>query len=236
MFCLFCFILRVYVRLLIFSSFYVFVSECLYYCAATLWLFTVSAYTSLLRVSYSFSIWISVLVFGYIVTHWTCICTSLDPCFSLSSLWMPLPVFGKIVTDCPCIVSFLDLHFYLCFSLSVSVSAYITAKSACICTSFYGCFSLTFCLSMCIPVAECINIHSWCICTSLNPCFSLSFYVIVYICVRLYCHWLYVYIGTSLIPRFCLSSLCLSQCPGILLTICMYLSKRVQVAQCVIEL
>ena len=54
-----------------FSSFYVFVSECLYHCVATLWLVTVSAYTSLLRVSYSFSLWISVLVFGYIMSHWS---------------------------------------------------------------------------------------------------------------------------------------------------------------------
>ena len=107
-----------------------------------LWLI-VPAYTSLLRVSYSLSLWISLLVFGsYIVTHWTCICTSLDPCFSLSSVWMLLSVFGNIVIDCPCIVSSLDLHFYLFFSLSVWVSAYITANSACICTSIYPCFSL----------------------------------------------------------------------------------------------
>ena len=48
------------------------------------------AYTSLLRVSYSFTLWISVLVFGYIETHCTCICTSLHPYLSLFSLWMPL--------------------------------------------------------------------------------------------------------------------------------------------------
>ena len=101
----------------------------------------VSAYTSLLRVSYSLSLWISVLVFGgYIVTH--CICTSLDPCFSLYSLWMLLPVFGNIITDCPYIVSSFAVHFYPCFSLFVSLSAYITANSACICTSLYPCFSV----------------------------------------------------------------------------------------------
>ena len=107
-----------------------------------LWLI-VSAYTSLLRVSYSLSLWISVLVFGgYIVTHWTCICSSLDPCFSLSSLWMLLSVFGNIVTDCPYTVLSLDMHVCLCFSLAVSICAYSTANSACICTSLYPCFSL----------------------------------------------------------------------------------------------
>ena len=107
-----------------------------------LWLI-VSAYTSLLRVSYSLSLWISVLVFGgYIVTHCTCICSSLDPCFSLSFLWMLLSFFGNIVTDCPYIVLSLDMHFCLCFSLAVSICAYSTANSACICTSLYPCFSL----------------------------------------------------------------------------------------------
>ena len=219
-----------------FLSFSLFVSECLYRCSAISWLITVSAYTSLLRVSYSLSLWISVLVFGYIVTHWTCICTSLDPCFSLSSLWMPLSVFGNIVTDFPCIVLSLDLHFYLCFSLSVSVSAYITAKSACICTSFYGCFFLTFCLSVCIPVAECIIMHSWCICTSLNPCFSISFSIIIYVCVRLYCHWLYRILVRLLFHVFVSLYLCLSQCPGVLSVICMYVNKRIQLAQCLIAL
>ena len=121
--------LRVYVRLFISLSFSFFVSECVYHSPAMLRLI-VSAYTSLLRLSYSRSLWISILVFGgYTVTHWTCVCTCLDPCFSLSSLWMPLSGFGKIVTDCPCIVSCLNPHFCLC--LSVSVSAYITTNFAC---------------------------------------------------------------------------------------------------------
>ena len=109
------FILLLYVRL--FISLSLFVSECLYHCAATLWLITVSAYTSLLRISSSLSLWISVLVLGYIVTHWTCICTSLDPCFSLSSLRVPLSIFGNIGTHCSCIISSsFDPHFDLYFS------------------------------------------------------------------------------------------------------------------------
>ena len=175
--------MHVYVRL--FLSF--FVSKCLYTCPAILWLI-VSAYTCLLRVSYSLSLWISVVVLGgYIVTHWTCICTFLDPCFSLSSLWMPLSGFGKIVTDCPCIVSCLNPHFCLCFSLSVWVSAYITANFAC--TLLYPYFSLIFFLWMCIPVSEYIIIQSWCISMSFDPCFSHSFSMIVYVCIRIYCHW-----------------------------------------------
>ena len=118
------------------------------------------------------------------IYYYSCAYTSLDrgyfsPCghVFLSSLWMALSVFGYIVTDCPCIGSSLDRHFYLCFSLSVSViSTYITANSTCICTSLYLCFPLTFCLSMCIPVSEYIIIHSWCMYTSFDSCFSLSFH------------------------------------------------------------
>ena len=131
------------------SSFSLLVSECLYHCAATLWLITVSAYTSLLFVSYSLSVWISILVFGYILTHWTRICTSLDPCLFLSSLWVPLSVFGNIVNDFPWIISSsFDPYFDLSFCLSVSVFAYMTANSACICTSLYSCFSLSHCFSL----------------------------------------------------------------------------------------
>ena len=82
---------------------------------------------------------------------------------------------------------------FLSMFLSVSVNAWITSNIACICVSLYPCFSLSFCLWMCIPVSEYIIIYSWCICTALDPCFCLSFSVIVYICVRLYCHWLYGY-------------------------------------------
>ena len=126
---------------------------------------------------------------------------------------------------------------FLCMFLSLSVNACITANIACVCTSLYPCFSLSLCVWMCIPVSDYIIIHSWCICTYLDPCFSLSFSVIVYICVRLYCHWLYVYRYVSYSTFLSISlSLCLSQCQGILLIKCMYVSKCIQVAQCVIAL
>ena len=165
-----------HVRLLIRISISLFGFVCPFQCPNMLWLI-VCAYTSVDRVYFSLSLSIFVLVFGYIVIHCTCICTSLGPCFSVSSFWMPLSVFGYIVIDCPCIVSSLDPHIYLCFSFSVSVSAYITANSVCICTSIYLCFPLMFCLWMCIPVSEYIIIHSWCICTSLDPCFYLSHFL-----------------------------------------------------------
>ena len=41
-------------------------------------------YTSLDHVCFSLSPWISVLMIGYIITHCTCTCPSLDPCFSPS--------------------------------------------------------------------------------------------------------------------------------------------------------
>ena len=67
---------------------------------------------------------------------------------------------------------------------------------------------------MCMPVSEYI-IHFCCICTSLDPCFCLSFSLIVYICVQLYCHWLYVYRYVSYSAFWSVSLLlCLSQCPG----------------------
>ena len=96
---------------------------------------------------------------------------------------------------------------FLSMFLSVSVNACITANIACICTSLYLCFSLTFCLWMCIPVSENIIIHSWCICTSLDPCFCLFFSsIFVYVCVRLYRDWLYVYRYVSYSAYFvCLS-------------------------------
>ena len=73
---------------------------------------------------------------------------------------------------------------------------------------------LSFCLWMCIPVSDYIIIHSWCICTSLDSCFFLAFSLIVYICIRLYCHWLYVYRYISY-STICLSLFpSLSQCPG----------------------
>ena len=94
------------------------------------------------------------------------------------------------MTHCTCIGS--SRHLYLCFSLSVSISAYITANSACICTSLYLCFPLTFCHWMCIPVSEYIIILDVYVRLLIRVSVSL-FCMIVYVCVRLYRHWLYVY-------------------------------------------
>ena len=119
--------------------------------------------------------------------------------------------------------------------LSVSVSAYITANSACICTSLYLCFSLSLTVYfwMFIPESECIIVHSWCICTYLDPCFSLFFFD-CYVCVRLYCHWLYVYRYISYCAFLSISLyLCLSQCLVVLSVICMYVNKRFHLSQCV---
>ena len=80
-------------------------------------------------------------------------------------------------------------------------------------------------------------------CAFLDPCFSLSFSLNVFIRARLFWDWLYVYryVCWSSFLSFSLSvsayiSVCLSQCPNILSIICMYVSKRVQLAQRVIEL
>ena len=78
---------RVYVRL----DFYYFISLSLFLSLSlNVYLYydssVVCACTSLHPVSYSLSLWISVLLFGNIVTHCTCICTSLDPYLSLFSL------------------------------------------------------------------------------------------------------------------------------------------------------
>ena len=56
---------------------------------------------------------------------------------------------------------------------------------------------------MFILVSECIIVHSWCICTYLDPCFSLFFFI--YVCVRLYCHRLYVYRHISYSPFLSIS-------------------------------
>ena len=77
--------------------------------------FIVCAYTSLDRDYFSLSLWISVVVFGYIVTHCRCIFPSLHPCLYLSlSLWIPLSVFGYIVTAC----TWIDPRFSLSLCLS----------------------------------------------------------------------------------------------------------------------
>ena len=180
----------------------------------------------------SLCLWMSVSVSSYIMTH--CICVY------FSSSWYLFPCSLNIRINvrlyCDSLYVYSSRHLYLCFPLSVSISAYITANSACICTPLYLCFPLTFCLWMCTPVSEYI-IHSWCICTCLDPCFCLSFSMIVYVCVRLYRHWLYVYRYVCYSAYLSISLyVCLCQCPGILLVIWLYVNKQVRLSQCIIAL
>ena len=167
-----------------------FVSECLYHCPAILWLI-VSAYTSLHRDIYSLALWISALMFGYIVTHCTCICTSLDTCFSVFSLNDSLGF--RLYCHWLSVYRFVSWSAFLSMFLFVWVFAYIAAVLR-VYARHFTCVSLSlYCLWICTPVSEYIIIHSWCICTCLDPCFCLSLSMIVYVCVRLYRHWLYVY-------------------------------------------
>ena len=90
-------ILRVYV---LYLYFFLFRAECLCQFSDILWLI-VCTYTSLCCVCFSISVWISVVVIGYIITHSMCLCPTLDRCFFLSlTLSVPITVFGYIVTDC----------------------------------------------------------------------------------------------------------------------------------------
>ena len=122
-----------------FCHFFLFRGECLYQFSDILWLI-VCPYTCLGRVFFLFlSLWLSLVVIGYIIAHCMCVCPSLGPCFSLSlTLSMGIAVFGYIVTDCSSIGTSLDRRiplFFCLFSLSVSVYGYIIGNSACIGTS-----------------------------------------------------------------------------------------------------
>ena len=87
----------------------------------------------LYRHIYCLALWRSALVFGYIVTHCTCICMSRDPCFS--ALYLNASMGFRLYFHWLSVYSSLDPHFSSCFSLSVWIFAYITANSTCICTS-----------------------------------------------------------------------------------------------------
>ena len=146
---------------------------------------------------------------------------------------MPLSGFGKIVRDCPCIISCLNPHFCLCFSLSVSVSAYITANFECTLPVFLSHF-------LSVYTSDRIYYHSVLVYkyVSWSVFLSLIFYDCLCVYLAIFLVTDSTYIGTSLIPRFRRISLylCLSQCPGILSVICMCVNKRVQLSQCVITL
>ena len=70
------------------------------------------------RLCLPLSLWTAILVFGYIVTYCRYICTSLDPCLSLSfSLNASISVWLS-VTDCTCSGTSLDPRCSLSFSVS----------------------------------------------------------------------------------------------------------------------
>ena len=149
----------------------------------------VCPYTSLHCVCESLLDWIPVWMLSYFVTNCTCICLSLDACFSLNirssvshslSVWMPLSVFGYVVIDCTCIGTSLDPRFSLSFSLCVSaVSDYIMTDCRCKCTPLDSCFWLFFseCFYPCSAILTLILLT--CIGTSLDPLLSLYFSVCV---------------------------------------------------------
>ena len=64
---------------------------------------------------------------GYIITHCTCICPSLDPCFSLSFSFNPYIISVRLYCHCYSIGIIL-IHVSLSLSLSVSVSGYVTGN------------------------------------------------------------------------------------------------------------
>ena len=111
------------------------------------------------------------------------------------------------------------------------------------CCCVYTYVSWVLSVSLCLNVCSYIITHCRCKCAFLDPCFSISFSLNVFIRARLYWDWLYVYryVSWSSLLSFSLSvsayiSLCPSQCPSMLSEICMYVSKRVELAQRVIEL
>ena len=92
-------------------------------------------YVSWSGVSLTFSLWIPISVFGYVVTDCTCIGTSVS--------WY---IIGKSA----CIRTSLDSYFFvsLCFWMCEAVSDYIIAYCRCKCTSLDSRWSLSF-LSEC---------------------------------------------------------------------------------------
>ena len=130
----------------------------------------------------------------------TCICTSLDPCFSMSASigfrqychWLSVYRFD----------------FWSAFRfifLPVSVSAYITANSACICTSCYSFFSLSHCLSLNVYTSVRMYDRSFLVYMYVSWSVFLSLFLSLFMSVFDYIVTDCTYIGISLIQRFCLS-------------------------------
>ena len=85
----------------------------------------VCRHTYLDRIRFALSLWISVVVIGYIITHCTCICQSLDSCFFLcfffQCLYCPwLKFYRYLFWSVFVTLSFLPFFFF-CFVVNVSI-------------------------------------------------------------------------------------------------------------------
>ena len=191
-------------------SSYLFVCEYQYQCPAILW-FTVCVYTSLDRVCFSLFLWISVLVFGYVVIHCTCICTSINPCLSVSFplnastnvrlychwlyvysyvSWSAFFSVFLCLSQCPRILS-LILRVYLCHLIHVFLSLFVSEcvyQCPAILSFILGVYvrllirvSHSLFLWMFPSVLGYIVIDCTCIGRSLDPCFSHSLSLFGYI-------------------------------------------------------
>ena len=104
------------------------------------------------------SFWISVVVICYIITHCMCLYPSLGPWFSVSlTLSMPIAVFGYIVTDCNSIGTSLDRRILLFFPfLCLSQCMGILSVSL----RVYVRPMVHICFSLCKSVYHCPDILS----------------------------------------------------------------------------
>ena len=188
----------------------------------------------LIRISFSLFVWMYVEVSGYIITHCSCKCAFLDPCFSLSFCLNGF-IRVRLYCDWLYVYRYVSWPSFLSLFLSVSVTSYIIGNFmymnnrvqlsqgvialskfvyACL---FYSYFCLSRCLWMSVTVSGYIMTH----CMSIYVFFALhlclSFCLNICISVGLYCHWLYVYVYVSWSVFLSLFlSQCLIECSAIL--------------------
>ena len=153
--------------------------------------------------------WISVIMIGYMITHCTCICPFLDPCFSLS---FSFSAYINVQLYCHWLYFYRYFSWFaflpLFFPMSVSVYEYIR-NSACIGTSLDSYFFLSHSVWMCLPVSGYSITLRRCIYTSLDPSFSFSLFLWRFLFGYNYWDWLYMYSYLSW-SAFVSLSVCLS--------------------------
>ena len=211
-------IVRVSFRLLICISIYVslYVSQ---YPRILPLILRVYVCTSLyLCFSLTFCLWMCIPVSEYIIIYSCCVCMSHDPCFCLSFSMIFMSVFGYIVTDSTYIGISLIPRFCLSLYTSFSMSGYIIGNFH-VCEQAHWARSVSnralqnVCMSIIIPVYIRTSLDSHFCLTSLAQnvrsnvriCDDslyvhislLSFSLNICRSVRLYCHWLSVYISVS---------------------------------------